>query len=256
MSVQSDYDKASQLDVRDDLKRNRDILAAEEFAPTAELMRVHAGLDKEGWLAKFDEQFARLRGAYTYRGRSGGRQSTESGEAAEGLSEIEKWLDDNVRTLTLAAMRGVAGARTLLNAIRLPAGTEDTYRDLWGPLDQIISELADAGDLTRFRFEADHLEVGRNLRANVEGDRAAVHGAQIGIRQGAIDGHYLLDELTDMVEELALCHAVTQGRVRRELPGFDLRYVRAARAARNAARLAAAAAPAPTPVAASNDSGL
>jgi hypothetical protein len=258
MGVFSLYTESDQQSSHDDILRNRDILNAEEYQPILAKIEKFGGFRTAIWMPKLNTAIERLEEAMDLRDTSSDLQTVNADQVAGHLLKIQEWFAEGEGALAIAVKGGVPGAPELRAVIQRAAGTQATFKDLNGPLRKALNSLAKVGDLAQFQLTADYADRGRALRFAVLDDRGELHGNQMGITVGAMAFHVALENVASLYEDHDLSVQLASLRLKEELPGLDLRYIRASLARRRpavAAATAAAAAAAPD-LQPPSDSGL
>lgn len=177
------------------------------------------------WYARVMAQLDKVKGGVFTRTESERDLTREAKELQTGESEVDHWLTDNVLTLKRATKQDIPEAGIYFS--RVSGGEGGGFRNTDKELDFVLRSFQEAGDLSRFGFKDGHLERGYALQAKLRGDRAQQVGEQVGISAGAMAVHAALAELAALMEDLNDARELASHRLRRELPGFDLRLIRA-----------------------------
>lgn len=164
-------------------------------------------------------------------------QTTESAELKFDVAAGTKLIGVAIKTLELAVRREnqrqaakpvyppVREAANLAEQIRMP---EDSFRQVDGELAHVYVKLMKCGDLARFGFKPGFLDECKAVLANSSINLAELVNAQLGIQVGADIVHKALLRLIDLMDELNECRELASLHLGYELPGYDMRLIRAA----------------------------
>lgn len=244
------YTTTDQPAVRDELLRNLDLLKSPEYATTYAAILENGNLEAT-FVPTLEAEVTRLADAMDDRDTHGLDEPVEAAKIRERLSAIGKWFEEGELAVGIALKRKVPGARDVQAQLRRPAGTQLTFRDLFGTLRRALKDLAREPDLSRYGLLPDYLDRGRALLSGVLDERGNMHADQGGIRLHAIIVEEAPEDCGALMEEFEMCFNLAQLRLGRELAGLDMRYIRAARASRAVPDQA----PAPAPTPGSNEPG-
>lgn len=203
-----------------------------EFTEYRDLLVKRGNFDLEGWTAAVQTLTVRLREGWVDRELSEGEVSALAVDLGETVRRAGVWVAEARAVLKQAARKGVAGASSLLvSALNGPAEI-DSLRLAMSDVARIRKLLSGVTDLSVYGFEADYLAQGLAHLAALTYYRDDQSGAQTGISVHATSVHNAVQALADKMEELNDAREVVILRTGVDLPGFDLRLVRAAAAPR------------------------
>jgi hypothetical protein len=233
-----------QLAALDQCRYNRDEVNSDEYAPTRAILETEGNLPVPAWTNRVDPLLDRLEAAWGGRSRSQGVQTREATSIRVRVSDAMKWFAELDGALNQAARLGVQAAQELLPEVASVAPSADNFRHVHPSLQTACQILAEQPDLAVLGLRPDFIQRGLDLRRALGGDRTQLVGAQAGITENAGDLHRALVELAALMEQLNDARELAMIRIGRELPGFDLRLVRAAIAPRRTPTANAEPAPA------------
>jgi hypothetical protein len=220
---------ADQAAAFDEAKRVREEVYAESFEDTLELLITRGRFDVKRWTADLDAELVQVDNGVFTRTEGERRQKKEADDLTVAVEEVQHWIKDVRLSVRAAVRQEVEGASDLYAQVGSP---EESYRQSVGELRHVLRSLAKAGDLERFFIEPGHFELGQSYLVGADLERAQLSDAQISIQVGADIVHDSLTRVAELMEELNDARDLAAHRLRRDLPGFDLRLIRAAVAPR------------------------
>lgn len=230
-----------QLAALDQCRSIRNELVAQTFASILILLITRGNFDLQPWLDEVDALIKSMYDAMISRDSSATSVQTEAKQIGVNVEAIRLWLAESERVSGQAMRKKIAGADVLYD--QLAHLTEDSARQLDFLLRKGLSALVKVPDVKVFGFEEGFVARGEKMLEQLNNNRAEQDGAHVGISVSADVVHATLLRLAELMEQLNDAREVAQLRVGRELPGFDLRLIRAA-VAGNAPQTSANAAPA------------
>lgn len=233
---------ANQLAAFDQVRDVRAEIDAELYQPVMAEIEKNGNFEKAKWCATVDPLVVELTAAFVVRTRAERMESGEADQLALDVKAALKWIRE-ARVVTNQAVRlKKPGAADL--ATELTETPDASQRQVGMELRVILAALDDVADLVALGFTIDFRARGAVLLAALDTNRTEEVHARAGITVGTDDIHRLLAALLEQMEILNDAREVAQVRLERELPGFDLRLIRAAAAGFGSAP-AEAAPPAP-----------
>ena len=205
-------------------------LSAPAFADVRATLSAHTRFLPDDWIARMRSAAGDARAAWEDRAGSDRTWRAENHSVRELVEAGNLWRREVAGAVAFALATRVPAAKEaarLLDGVGLTVETYELQRAEIGSFVKTLSTLdLDALDLT-----PEFLQEGRDLAAALQQERSDADRAK-GDRAAQTDtlGQALL-RIADIAEELAAGRALAERRAGRDLPGFDLTYIRAAAAA-------------------------
>jgi hypothetical protein len=233
MALTSDFLK-NQLAGRDQAADIDSELIAPTFRPILTLLVTVGNFDHDDWRARFVPALAAVDDAFSGRESNAADQTAEAEEIAALVAEGDAWVKVARAHVVQAARLKHPTAPRLLHHIERVEGRIDTFRDGRPALHRLLTTLQQNQVSAPLRFAADYFERGQRIVERLIANRAELIAAQAGITVQAdiLRAHMAI--LADLCEEVNDAREVVMAVTGKELPGFDLRLIRAAAASRPA----------------------
>lgn len=154
--------------------------------------------------------------------------STEAAQIDAFVKAAIEWMEEAWAVANQAVDEELPGAVELQG--RLGDRPDGSYREVRPMLIQMRDALLAAGDLVALGFTEGFAEVADKLVHSLDDNRAEQADANAGVTVSADTIHAAVKELARWMEKVELARTVAEKRLKRALPGFDLRLIRAAAA--------------------------
>jgi hypothetical protein len=233
MALTSDFLR-NQLAGRDQASDIASELAAPTFRPILELLTTVGNFDHDDWRARFVPTLAAADEAFSGRESNAADQTAESEEVATFVAQGNAWVAVSRAIVVQAARRKHPTAGRLLHHIERVEGRIDSFREGRPALHRLLTTLQQNQVSAPLPFPADFIERGNTIVAGLIANRAELVAAQSGITVNADALRTHMAALAELCEEVNDAREVVIAITGKELPGFDLRLIRAAAAPRPA----------------------
>lgn len=205
-------------------------LSAPGFEEVRSILSTHTRFKPEAWIARMRTTAAVAREAWEDREKYEREWRTENTEVRDLIEAGNAWRGEAADAIKLALAMRVPAAK---QAARLLAGvglTVESYEHQRMEIGSFVKTLATL-DLEALDITQEFLQEGRDIAAGLSKERSDADQSK-GNRAAETDelGRALL-EVADLAEELDAARKLAERRSGRELPGYDLTYIRAAAAA-------------------------
>jgi hypothetical protein len=221
---------AQQLAGAQDAQTARDEVTAPTYAESLEKLITIGNLSYHTWLPKMDATLAIFGGGLTLRTTSERAQSTEATQLDEGIAAAAKLMGIARSVLTQANRKQLPGAAELYDQVPAPSSIDSIRTAGWELM--LMMQVFDGVDLGSLGFKPGYYDRCKAVAAKLGLDRTQQVWAQVGITVGASRVHAAILVLAELMEELNDAREVVLAETGIELPGFDLRMIRAAAAGR------------------------
>lgn len=222
--------RADQGAGRDQAVYIRDELSAPNFARHLAVMEKRGRFSFEKWRGEFDPIVAQLDLAMMRRDQSGTDQRVEAGQIDEDVAKGNAWIRVVVALLDQEAFRGNVAARELLPHAYDANEQADTFRHGRPLLATLYDRLMRHPGTPTMGFEPGFLEQAPNIIAGLEKNMSELTNAQIGIASYAEMVRGLMRQVEFKVTEVDKARELTMALTGEDIPGFDMRLIKAAAA--------------------------
>lgn len=232
-SVTGLHTDAPQLSALAQARRTFDELFAPNYANTLALLIAHGDFEPKPWREGVTPLIERLTRALNRRTASEGHQSRETRTIGTSLLRAQAWFEEARIAVRKRARRGVPAAQHIVDLVERFGTATDNFRHTEINLIGLLDVLQQVPDLTAIGLTRDFLTTGDTIRGDLLIDHAEQVDADVGIVVASDEVQTAMEALADLMEDLNDSRELAMVRLGIELPGFDLRYIRAAVAGRN-----------------------
>jgi hypothetical protein len=200
------------------------------YKPVTDLIANNTMFVPSEWTFRMINACAEARSAWTDRELADGDWVENNGDVRDVVVRANKWRTTAGAALRYAVARGVPGAAAILRRAPNIDVQVDSYESQSAEL-PVFFALFERVNHTSYDLSKEFLDEGRQIVATMVAERADADGAKGARASETSDLGEAMVRIANIAEELAAARALAAARTGKDIPGFDLTYIRAAAAA-------------------------